>query len=982
MKKVLLLLLLTCCTGEGAIAQITYTDAFPNLSAFSGPVEFQTAGDGTNRIFIVQQSGLIYVFPNTPTAAAADRKVFLDLSDSVVFAAGQERGLLGLAFHPNFAQNKTFFVYYTDLTASNTTRMNIARYQVDPANPDAALATSKVNVLSFVKNQSNSNHNGGKIAFGPDGYLYASIGDGGGSNDPQKNAQDTSRFFGKILRIDVDLKAGNEVKGDYAIPADNPFATTDATRREIYAWGIRNTWRFSFDAITGRLWAGDVGQNLMEEINLIQKGRNHGWRTMEGTALNASVGATSADTVGENLVLPVFTYPRSSGDVSITGGYVYRGSLLPELSGKYIYADYVSGRVWALTYNGSAATDNELLFKTTGGVQVSTFGVDEQNDLYFCGYNSGRIYKLTSGTAAPAGVTVAGIGGWSALKSGITGSVRAAGVGPDSSLYVAGSITAAGGIAATNIAKWTPATGWSGLGAGINGTVNALAAASNGDVFAAGSFTGAGGTAVSNIAKWDGASWQPLGTGVDGYVSALTIAPSGDVFVGGSFTSAGGVAVSNIAKWDGINWSSLGTGMNNEVRSLAALPNGDLYAGGNFSSAGGTAASCIAKWNGADWQSLGSGTSGFVEAITVIGEDVYAGGSFGFTGTTETKRIARWNTASQQWFALAGGVDNTVASLAAKDGELYVGGAFTVADVAGANARVRSLAKWNLATGWSALGLDTAVGAGGTVNALAVSPDGTLYTGGNFSSAGDLITTDIAAWNLPDTVSTQTVNGNGAVSFAGTGLTIDFSDVVDSGRVTVQRFAQPATVIDGVAEPDRSAYRFVITQSGLSSFGALLRFNRTDIPNSGVGDAGVVQVYRRETPGNGSFVVLPNVFDGAAPDEIRATTNAFSEFIFGISPTLSVKSPAGNPAEYKLFQNYPNPFNPETTISFTMKRAEKATLQVYDLLGRTVQNVQIDAVQGGNIYRFNASRLASGIYFYRLAASNFKSKTMKMTIVK
>ncbi|MBC8044447.1 MAG: PQQ-dependent sugar dehydrogenase [Rhizobacter sp.] len=982
MKKVLLLLLLTCCICEGATAQITYTDAFPNLAAFSGPVEFQTADDGTNRIFIVQQSGLIYVFPNTAAATAADRKVFLDLSDSVAFTAGQERGLLGLAFHPNFAQNKTFFVYYTDLTTGNSTRMNLARYQADPANPDAALLTSKVNVLSFVKNQSNSNHNGGKIAFGPDGYLYASIGDGGGGNDPQKNAQDTSRFFGKILRIDVDLKSGNEVTGDYAIPADNPFAGTSATRKEIYAWGVRNTWRFSFDPVTGRLWAGDVGQNAVEEIDLVQKGRNYGWRETEGNDLNTAVGATAADTVGKNIVLPVFTYQHSDGNASITGGYVYRGGLLPELSGKYIYADYVSGRVWALTYNGSAAAGNELLFKTTGGVQVSSFGVDEQSNLYFCGYNSGRIYKLTSGTAAPTGMAVAGIGGWSALKSGITGSVRAAAVAPDSSLYVAGSITAAGGIAVSNIARWTPATGWSGLGAGINGTVNALAAAPNGDVFAAGSFTSAGGVAVSNIAKWSGTSWQPVSTGVDGYVSALAMASNGDVFAAGSFTSAGGVAVSNIAKWDGAAWSTLDSGMNNEVRSLAVAPNGDLYAGGNFSAAGGTAASCIAKWNGTDWESLGSGTSGFVEAIAVIGEDVYAGGSFGFTGTTETKRIARWNTASQQWFTLAGGVDNTVSSLAVKEGELYVGGAFTVADVAGANARVRSLAKWNLSEGWSALGLDTAVGAGGTVNALAVAQNGTLYTGGNFSSAGDLITTDIAAWNLPDTVSTQTVNGNGTVSFAGTGLTIDFSDVIDSGSVTVQRFAQPATVQDGVAETDRSAYRFVITQSGLSSFSALLRFNRTGIPNSGVSDAAAAQVYRRETPGNGSFAMLPNVFDSAAPDEIRATTNAFSEFIFGISPTLSVKSPAGNATEYKLFQNYPNPFNPETTISFTMKRAEKTTLQVYDLLGRAVQNVQIDAVQGGNTYRFNASRLASGIYFYRLSAPNFKSKTMKMTILK
>jgi len=316
------------------------------------------------------------VFDNSPATTSAG--TFLDIRDRVN-DDGDEEGLLGLAFHPQFKSNGYFYV---DYTASGPDRTVIARYQVDPANANRADKNSQLVLLEI--SQPYSNHNGGQIVFGPDGYLYIAMGDGGSGGDPHNNGQNPQALLGKILRIDVNSPSAGR---NYGIPADNPFVNNaSGYKEEIYAYGLRNPWRFSFDSTTGWLWAADVGQNRIEEIDIIEKGKNYGWRIMEGTeCYNPGRGC---DTRG--LVQPIWEYSHETGQ-SITGGFVYRGSSVPELVGQYIYADYVSGRIWALRYDGHGRAINTELVDTP--FLISSFGVDRNNELYLCTFNK-RIYRL------------------------------------------------------------------------------------------------------------------------------------------------------------------------------------------------------------------------------------------------------------------------------------------------------------------------------------------------------------------------------------------------------------------------------------------------------------------------------------------------------------------------------------------------------------------------------------------------------------
>jgi glucose/arabinose dehydrogenase len=295
------------------------TDAFPNLS-FNRPVGVYHAGDGTNRLFVIDQQGEILVFENSKNTQTSE--VFLNIRDRVLY--GGEQGLLGLAFHPNFASNGLFYV---DYTADNPRRTVIARYTVAQGNPNQGNENSEKVVMEVY--QPYSNHNGGQIAFGPDGYLYVALGDGGSGGDPLGNGQNRSTMLGSILRIDVNTGGG------YGVPADNPFiGNTHGYRDEIYAYGFRNPWRFSFDPVTGWLWAGDVGQSQREEVDIIEKGGNYGWNIMEGSlCYNPSSGCEQT-----GLELPILDYDRNLG-YSVTGGFVYRGTELPGLTGAYIYGD-------------------------------------------------------------------------------------------------------------------------------------------------------------------------------------------------------------------------------------------------------------------------------------------------------------------------------------------------------------------------------------------------------------------------------------------------------------------------------------------------------------------------------------------------------------------------------------------------------------------------------------------------------------------
>jgi len=324
---------------------------------------------GDNTLFVVEQAGTIKVFENSKNTSTST--VFLDITDQVLFSG--EQGLLGLAFDPNYSSN---YHFYVDYVAANPTRTIIARYTVNASNPNVADKTSELKVLEVA--QPYSNHKGGQIAFGPDGYLYIAMGDGGGAGDPQGNGQNLSTLLGKILRIDVNKSS---IGGGYGIPAENPFSGNSlGHREEIYAYGFRNPWRFSFDA-AGMLWVGDVGQDRREEIDLVEKGKNYGWNIMEGTLPYDPPSGVNQT----GLEPPVYEYDRTLGG-SITGGYVYNGPDSP-LTGYYIYGDYVSGRIWAL----SRSYENYLLVDSN--LPISSFGVDGNNNLYICSYD-GRIYEL------------------------------------------------------------------------------------------------------------------------------------------------------------------------------------------------------------------------------------------------------------------------------------------------------------------------------------------------------------------------------------------------------------------------------------------------------------------------------------------------------------------------------------------------------------------------------------------------------------
>jgi len=360
-------------------SEYSVVNAFPNLS-FQDPVGIYHSADGTDRIFIVEQEGRIKVFNNDSSVTSSE--MFLDITSIVDQDGGYtEEGLLGLAFHPNYSENGFFYVNYT---SHNPRRNVIARYNVSSNNPNQANYQSSLAILEV--NQPYTNHNGGQMGFGPDGYLYIIFGDGGSAGDPLDHGQNLSTLLGSLIRIDVD----NPSDGlNYGIPSDNPFIEVPSAQDEIYAYGLRNMWRFSWDLETGFLWGADVGQNAYEEIDIIYSGLNYGWNTMEGNHCYPIGSNCNTD----GLELPVWEYELYvDGVCSITGGYVYRGNSLLGLTGKYIYGDWCTGDIWGLTYSENGNHINEHLLRSN--INITSFGVDESNELLFCGSES--IYKLES----------------------------------------------------------------------------------------------------------------------------------------------------------------------------------------------------------------------------------------------------------------------------------------------------------------------------------------------------------------------------------------------------------------------------------------------------------------------------------------------------------------------------------------------------------------------------------------------------------
>ena len=390
----LLALLMTACGGADTLTSpITQTPsplkplglevAFPKLK-FPQMVHLTHAMDGTDRIFVVLKAGRIVVFPNDTDASEA--KPFLDIR-AQVDDSGWEEGLLGLTFDPNFASNGYFYLNYT--TSSQHTV--ISRFSTDPGDPNRADPDSELVLLRV--EQPFDNHNGGALAFGPDGYLYVGLGDGGALGDPSGNGQNLSTLLGKMLRIDVSRASE---AAPYRIPPDNPF-TASEQRKEIWAYGLRNPWRFSFDRTTGALWVGDVGEVNFEEIDIILPGRNYGWNRMEGLHCHPR-GITRCDQTG--LEMPVFEYPHPTDEsrfgfcAAVIGGSVYRGSRFPSLYGAYVYADHCSGEIWALRFDDEEVTEHLLVNSGSAMTNfISSLGEDEAGEIYILSFDE-RIYRL------------------------------------------------------------------------------------------------------------------------------------------------------------------------------------------------------------------------------------------------------------------------------------------------------------------------------------------------------------------------------------------------------------------------------------------------------------------------------------------------------------------------------------------------------------------------------------------------------------
>jgi hypothetical protein len=480
-------------------------------SGLSSPLFVGNAGDGSNRLFIEEQGGIIKVLQpgaSTPT-------VFLDIHTKVV--AGGEQGLLGLAFHPHYALNGRFFVYYT--RAGDGTLV-IAEYKVSTNDPN--VANPAETVFLTIPHPTNTNHNGGMLAFGPDGYLYIGVGDGGSGNDPPNNAQNIDQLLGKILRINVD-QANPDTGAPYSSPSTNPFVNAPG-RDEIFALGLRNPWRFSFDRLTSQQWVGDVGQGAREEVDTpIVVGGNYGWRVYEGF-LCTGIDQTLCNPA--NYTFPIFDYSHTNGRCSITGGYVYRGSQQTLPSGTYVYGDYCTGEIF--TWDGSTQS---IALDTT--LNISSFGEDEQGELYVVGLG-GTVSRIVStstctysispssqsfaSAGGTGGVTVtAGVGcAWTAVSnaSWIHVTSGASGSGNGTVAYSVDANTSASARTATmTIAGRTFTVTQSGAAActySIAPTQKTFAAAGGTGTVGVTAGTGCNWTAVSN------ASWITITGGASG----------------------------------------------------------------------------------------------------------------------------------------------------------------------------------------------------------------------------------------------------------------------------------------------------------------------------------------------------------------------------------------------------------------------------------------------------------------------------------
>jgi len=408
-------------TTAGLLLSPLYLIAQPKIqltnfaTGFDLPVDIAHCGD--SRLFVVERDGVIWVLDSLGNRL----DTFLNI-DPRVNSGQNEQGLLGLAFHPNYAENGYFFVNYTKNNGGDT---RVARFSVKPNNPNEADPNSELTILE--QDQPNWNHNGGCVKFGPDGYLYIGLGDGGGANDPQNYSQNKKNFLGKILRIDVNNSNASQ---PYVVPSDNPFVGNSDYFPEIWSLGWRNPWRFSFDRLTGDMWIGDVGQNLWEEVDFEPAntpGLNYGWRCYEGTHSFNTAGCQPYS----DYAAPFFDYSHSGGNgCSVTGGFIYRGSKFPDLYGCYLFSDYCSGRWWYTRRNTDGTFSTAILANLTG-YEYSSYGENKDGELFVALLSSGRVQRVgelcspfqVSGMASPGVCAGAMAGEITLAATGATGTV-------------------------------------------------------------------------------------------------------------------------------------------------------------------------------------------------------------------------------------------------------------------------------------------------------------------------------------------------------------------------------------------------------------------------------------------------------------------------------------------------------------------------------------------------------------------------------
>ncbi|HEV7699879.1 MAG TPA: PQQ-dependent sugar dehydrogenase [Pyrinomonadaceae bacterium] len=631
MRKSILIAALTAIASVAAYSQgvpAPYTMRFQPFitSGLSSPVFMTNAGDGTNRLFIVQQGGLISVVQpgsSTPTP-------FLNVTSTIL--SGGERGLLGLAFHPQYSTNRRFFIYYT---RAGDGAIEIAEYQANATDPNVAVQTP-VKTIITIPHTANANHNGATVAFGPDGYLYAGTGDGGGSNDQPANSQNKNVLLGKILRLDINNTDGQP----YGIPSDNPFVGVTGAD-EIYAYGVRNPYRFSFDrGGTHQMWIADVGQGAWEEVDIGQRGANYGWRVFEGNHCTGNDTALCSTLVQTP---PIFEYSHASGRCSITGGFVYRGRQGNLPLGSYVYADYCSGEIFLYNNNAQPAIINN-----SSAANVVGFGEDESGELYMI-REGGPIYKIVRGKASAdfdgdlktdVSIFRPSIGDWWILNSSNSN-------GQGQHFGLSGDIPVPEDYDAdnrTDIAAYRPSTGEWFLLRSSDGTFSGFKWGTSGDIPAAGDFDGDARADATVFRPSDGV-WYTLRSS-DGSYYGTRWGTSGDKPVAADYDGDGKADVAVWRPSDG-NWYRVNS-TNAAFVFVHWGTSGDIPAPGDFDGDG-KGDICVFRPSDHIWYIVQSSTQTQRYENWGLANDIPAAGDYDADGKDD---LAVYRPSTGTWFVL------------------------------------------------------------------------------------------------------------------------------------------------------------------------------------------------------------------------------------------------------------------------------------------------------------------------------------------